>query len=112
LPILIEKEPRLMEIGFIVLVGAVIPGIVYFFLPRHLKRRIQLEVHHFVLGFGDRIQNFNKDWQTGALDRELIDRVRDRETAKRLLVASRISNPDKPKKWHLEKIIYDLKRGR
>jgi hypothetical protein len=101
-----------MDIGFIVLVVAFIPGIVYFFLPRHLKRRIQFQVHHFVLGFSDRIQSFNNDWQTGSLDKELIDRVRDRETAKRLLEASRISNPDKPKKWHLEKIIYDLKRGR
>jgi predicted TPR repeat methyltransferase len=108
-----------MEIGFIVLAIALIPGILFFLLPRHLRQRIQAQGHYFVSDLGDscgrfsrRLQNMNENWQAQDLSKELLELVRDRQVAERLLESSRKSNPAKPKKWHLEKIIYDLKRGR
>jgi hypothetical protein len=101
-----------MDIGFIVLAIAFIPAIIYFFLPRHLKQRIQSQVHYFISDFGDRFQSFIEDWQAAGLSKELWELVRDRARAERLLKASRKNYSGKSKKWHLEKIIYDLKRGR
>jgi len=105
-----------MEIGFIVLAVAFIPAIIYLCLPRHVRQRIYIQVHFFVSDLGDRLQaNFqtmHEDWQAGNLDKQLLELVRDRQVAERLLNASRKNNPSKTKKWHLEKIIYDLKRGR
>ena len=101
-----------MDIGFIVLAIAFIPAIIYFFLPRHLKQRIQAQVHYFISDFGDRFQSFIEDWQAEGLSKELLELVCDHERAERLLKASRKNYSGKSKKWHLEKIIYDLKRGR
>jgi len=101
-----------MEIGFIVLAIAFIPALVYLCLPRHIRQRIYIQVHFFITDFGDRLQAMSEDWQAGNLNKELLELVRDRQVAERLLEASRKNNPSKPKKWHLEKIIYDLKRGR
>lgn len=114
-----RNHPANMEIGFIVLAIALIPGILFFLLPRHLRQRLQAQGHYLISDLGDffgrvshRIQTIKEDWQARDLSKELIELVRDPEVAKRLLDASRKHNPDKPKKWHLEKIIYDLKRGR
>ena len=85
-------------------------------LPRHIRQRIYIQMHFFVSDLDDRLeanfQTMREGWQAGNLDKELLELVRDRQVAERLLEASRKNNPSMSKKWHLEKIIYDLKRGR
>ncbi|MGL5804755.1 MAG: hypothetical protein ACRC2R_07705 [Xenococcaceae cyanobacterium] len=49
--------------------------------------------------------------QCAPLRRELLKRV-NAETADRLIRGEKIKHPDRSESWYLEKVIYDLKRGR
>ena len=49
--------------------------------------------------------------KSSALRRELLKRV-DKKTANRLIRYEKLKNPGKPEHWYLDKIVYDLKRGR
>jgi hypothetical protein len=47
------------------------------------------------------------------LRKELINLVRgSHDIAERLVNSEKHKNPGKPENWYLEKVIYDLKRGR
>ncbi len=101
-----------MEIGIFILAVILIPVSIFFLLPRHLRQRLLIKLHFLRSDFGDRLQTFGENWQTQGLNKELLDLLGNQATASRLLDASRKNNPGKSQKWHLEKIIYDLKRGR
>ena len=58
-------------------------------------------------GFFERFRQGNND----RLWRELLKRV-DRDTAQRLVDGEKRRNPGQPENWYLDKVIYDLKRGR
>jgi hypothetical protein len=50
---------------------------------------------------------------TIGIDRNLLQAVKgDKALAERLLNHTRKKHPGKSEKWYVEKIIYDLKRGR
>lgn len=49
--------------------------------------------------------------RAGSLYRELLKRV-DSGTADRLIASARRRNPGKSESWYLEKVLYDLRRGR
>jgi len=50
-------------------------------------------------------------FRSSPLKRELLRRVSP-ETAERLVAAERAKHPGKSEHWYLEKVLYDLKRGR
>lgn len=50
-------------------------------------------------------------FRSRALKRELLRRVSP-ETAERLIASERAKHPGKSEHWYLEKVIYNLKRGR
>ncbi|NES71938.1 MAG: hypothetical protein F6K24_45425 [Okeania sp. SIO2D1] len=64
------------------------------------------------------LRKFNRRWQqlqgssqSHALRRELLNRV-DSGTAQRLINQAKLNTPGKSECWYLEKVLYDLKRGR
>lgn len=54
---------------------------------------------------GTQSKNTGRQW------RELLKRVDD-ETATRLINSEKQKNPGQPESWYLDKVLYDLKRGR
>ncbi len=50
-------------------------------------------------------------FRSSPLKRELLRRVSP-ETAERLIASERAKHPGKSEHWYLDKVIYDLKRGR
>ena len=63
----------------------------------------------FTFGRGRKIGVTNG--RAGSLRRELLKRV-DSGTADRLIASARRRNPGKSESWYLEKVLYDLRRGR
>lgn len=63
------------------------------------------------LGLGEKFQKRFEEWNSASLKRELQQRVKS-DTAERLMSSARIKNPGKSERWYLEKVLYDLKRGR
>ncbi|NJP08972.1 MAG: site-2 protease family protein [Leptolyngbyaceae cyanobacterium RU_5_1] len=58
-------------------------------------------------------QLFPKDAGITPLRKQLLNLVKQRqETAEQLVALEKAKNPGKPERWYLEKIIYDLRRGR
>ena len=58
-------------------------------------------------------ERIGEDRKCAALRRELLNRVHHRrEIAERLLASTRKNHPGRSQRWYLEKVIYDLKRGR
>lgn len=57
------------------------------------------------------IKSWQEDMQCGPLRHKLLKRV-DRGTADRLINAAKYKTPGKSERWYLEKVIYDLERGR
>lgn len=62
---------------------------------------------NFFSGF----KNWQDEMQSGGLRSKLLKRV-DKATAERLINAARFKTPGKSERWYLEKVIYDLERGR
>ncbi len=62
---------------------------------------------------GNAIQSYCENAKCTNLRRELLNRVHSREdTANRLIALAKQQNPGKSESWYLEKVIWDLKRGR
>ena len=65
--------------------------------------------------FGDRLRdgltNRRNQWKCAPLKQELRKRL-DADTAHRLIMSAKLRYPGKPEHWYLEKVLYDLKRGR
>lgn len=81
----------LVALAFIV--GTWAPQIENLFKPRGKRRRYPNEVYE--------------------LESRLLNMLQgDTEALKRLLRASRKSHPDRPAKWHIERVIWDLERDR
>ena len=65
--------------------------------------------------FPQLIESLKSCWQKNkcdSLNRELMHIVRDRDTARRLVMSAKTNYPGKAEEWYLEKVIYDLRRGR
>ncbi|HBE18177.1 MAG TPA: hypothetical protein DEG17_16455 [Cyanobacteria bacterium UBA11149] len=65
--------------------------------------------------FSKLAHSFKSFWKEGkchALNRELLQIVRDRDIASRLVMSAKLNYPGKSEEWYLEKVIYDLRRGR
>ena len=56
-------------------------------------------------------KNIKQDLRVPPLRREILKRISP-ETAERLIASERMKNPGKSEQWYLEKVLYDLKRGR
>ena len=59
----------------------------------------------------EKCQQRLEQWRCISLKRELLRRVQP-DTASRLISSAKLRTPDKPERWYLEKVLYDLKRGR
>lgn len=57
-------------------------------------------------------KSFWKEGKCNTLNRELLEIVRDRDIANRLVNLAKLNYPGKSEEWYLEKVIYDLRRGR
>jgi len=64
---------------------------------------------------GDRLRdglvNRKNQWKCSPLRQELRKRL-DADTTHRLIMSAKLRYPGKPEHWYLEKVLYDLKRGR
>lgn len=52
-----------------------------------------------------------EQWRCVPLKRELLRRLQP-DIASRLIASAKLKTPGKPEHWYLEKVLYDLKRGR
>ncbi len=58
-------------------------------------------------------QDLQADIECAPLEQKLNELVKRRwDVAERLLKSQKLRNPNQKRKWYLEKVIYDLKRGR
>ena len=58
-------------------------------------------------------QDLHEDIECAPLEQKLSELVKKRlDVAERLLKSQKLRNPNQKRKWYLEKVIYDLKRGR
>lgn len=58
-------------------------------------------------------RGFWEEMRLSGLQRQLLNRVQQRsDVAARLLALERAKNPGKSEQWYLEKVLYDLRRGR
>ncbi|GBO51589.1 hypothetical protein APA_553 [Pseudanabaena sp. lw0831] len=58
-------------------------------------------------------QDLQEDIECAPLEQKLNELVKRRwDVAERLLKAQKLRSPNQKRKWYLEKVIYDLKRGR
>ena len=62
-------------------------------------------------GITSKLRQLGEDARAAPLRREILKRV-SRDTADRLVKLARVQHPGKPEHWYLDKILYDLKRGR
>lgn len=62
-------------------------------------------------GFTEKFQDKLEQWRCAPLKRELLRRFRP-DTAERLIRLAKLEHPGKPEYWYLEKVLYDVKRGR
>ncbi|GAB4201766.1 MAG: hypothetical protein Fur006_54550 [Coleofasciculaceae cyanobacterium] len=62
---------------------------------------------------GNAVQGYFEKAKCTQLRKELLTLVRCRhDAAERLITLAKRKNPGKAKRWYLEKVIWDLKRGR
>jgi len=57
-------------------------------------------------------QQMSQNRQCAPLRKKLLKLARSQDLAERLIDHEKRKNPGKPEHWYLEKIIYDLRRGR
>lgn len=62
-------------------------------------------------GLGTKFRQFQENIKCAPLRNKILKRV-DRATADRLINAMKYKHPGKGESWYLEKVIYDLERGR
>ncbi|MDY6936528.1 MAG: site-2 protease family protein [Cyanobacteriota bacterium] len=105
------KDP----IALLVAVGTILTAIVFAFIAAKLPSASSTSTRQpnarnrpaSKKGFFDRFKQPN----TNRLWREILKRV-DGGTAQRLIDLEKRKNPSQPESWYLDKVLYDLKRGR
>lgn len=62
-------------------------------------------------GFTEKFKDKLEQRRCTPLKKELLQRFKP-DTAERLIRLAKLQNPGKPEYWYLEKVLYDVKRGR
>lgn len=87
--------------------------LIYLFNSNLKSRRLQRrrKPTSIKMGFIEKFKKRLEQWRCVPLKRELLRRLQP-DTASRLIASARFKNPDQPEHWYLEKVLYDLNRGR
>jgi hypothetical protein len=96
------------------LVGLLIVVLALAFLSTLKSGRLQRRRKQtFIIkqGFIEKFKERFEEWRCASLKRKLLQRLQP-DTASRLITSARFKTPGKPEHWYLEKVLYDLKRGR
>ena len=82
--------------------------------PLSKSKKYQTSKSFFALeGLVDIYHDYCENLKCAQLRKELISRMRCRQdVAQRLIALAKRQNPGKSERWYLEKVIFDLKRGR
>ena len=62
-------------------------------------------------GITGKLRQLGEDAKTASVRREILRRV-SQDTADRLIKLAKLQHPGKTEHWYLDKVLYDLKRGR
>jgi hypothetical protein len=100
-------------IGLAIIIIVILLLFRFVFSKSNLRSQYQRNNDRILHNFVDWWHQTCQEAKCANLRRELLRRLHNRwDTAERLLALARHKYPGKPEYWYLEKVIFDLKRGR